>query len=69
MGYKAVDGGSDDTDEGFKYTNHTGDDEFVTLGVNGTVEIRADSEYVNIWVEDIPNLMKALKAAYDTYPY
>lgn len=67
MGYKSVDGGLDDSVTGFKYTNIYNDDEFVTLG-SETVEIKADSDRVNIWVKDIPNLIKALEAAYETYP-
>lgn len=66
MGYKSVDGRSDQLD-GFKWLNQTEDEEFVTLGCD-TVEISAGVDIVNIWVDDIPKLIKALKAAYKTYP-
>lgn len=56
--------------EGFCYTNQSGDVEHVKLNVD-TVTITTDEDpddykdYVYIYYSDIPNLIKALQAAYD----
>lgn len=52
----------------FCYENKDGDTETVTVNVNNTkVAITDGSDEYLVYVDDIPNLIKALRAAYTYY--
>ena len=64
--YKRVDCESEDIIEGFSYMNLYDEEEFVGLvRSDNLVKIEVDGEYVYIYDQDIPKLIKALQAAYD----
>ena len=64
--YKRVDCESEDNLEEFSYMNLYDEEEFVGLvRYERYVSITADGEYVYIYDQDIPKLIKALQAAYD----
>lgn len=66
--FKRVD--TEDTDElqGFEYENQCGDRERVILEFDGVRLTEMDNEPLSIiFYEDIPNLIKALKAAFVHY--
>ena len=63
--FKSIDPEEDSALEGFKYYNKFGDEEYVEFS-SGTVLVKDDSgQDIEIYVEDIPKLIKALQLAYD----
>lgn len=51
--------------DGFMYDSQSGIPEYVILGAGCVVIEDSCGEKVTVYKEDIPNLMKALQAAYD----
>lgn len=68
-----VDKKEDRTIEGFSYENKDGTIETVTFERNAdavqittsTGMLSGKTTFTHVWIEDIPNLIKALQAAYD----
>ena len=63
--YKRVNEGIQDDFEGFSYLNIYNEEEFVNVTGDGTVSIRVDGNSVHLFDKDIPNLIRALQAAYE----
>jgi uncharacterized protein involved in tellurium resistance len=63
--YKRVNEGIVDEFEGFSYFNMYNEEEFVNVEGDDTVSIRIDGNSVHIYDKDIPNLIRALQAAYE----
>jgi len=63
MAFKRIDF-DDSTLEGFSYENKSGEVEQVEINTYWAT-VRATGEKVDVYYEDIPNLIKALQAAYD----
>lgn len=67
MAFKSIDNTEQDW-EGFTYKNKHGDDEYVIFEnvVGGKIfTIKPmKSDEARVWLEDVPSLVKALKAAY-----
>lgn len=71
MGFKRVDSISNEPLEGFSYLNQNGHEEAVRMEKGSPLAkityAKADlnSTYFNVYYKDIPNLVKALTAAYE----
>lgn len=65
MTLKRVDVEGDVKIEGYSYENICGGIEHVTIPDKGVVDVWAEADYVSIYTEDIPKLIKALEAAYN----
>ena len=64
--YKRVDQADEESVEGFSYENRDGGIEVVKMNNSIFVNIAdAEGEEIHVYYEDIPNLIKALKSAYD----
>lgn len=62
--YKRVDAPQSDL-EGFSYLNKNGNEEYVKVENTNWANIFIIDGGVDVYYEDIPNLIKALQAAYD----
>lgn len=67
MSYKRIDIDEDDMYEGWAFENTDGEEVRVSIPSNNIIELNIDGYANEIYfvVEDIPKLIKALRAAYD----